>query len=157
MRQQQKQQGLSLIEVLVTLSILSITGIIVWNVFFQGLSFSQKSISENLMLQEANIIITSLKNNHQSSIKYELESKNCEVIITENEASSEVFTHPNLCFKLENLKVGDLNQGQGPATIEPHKHKQDVSFSLKISERNKEKNSISLDSFLYRIKGADYN
>jgi prepilin-type N-terminal cleavage/methylation domain-containing protein len=150
------QSGLTLIEVLVTLTILSFLSVITWSVFFQGYNFSQKAISKNSMIQETNLLITNLNKIHQTMIKYEFKSENCEIKVTNLNSTpqqTQIFNHSNICFKI--LEINAV-LGQGPKTVEPNKTANDVSLKISASDKNNPQNSITQDTFLYRMKGADY-
>lgn len=142
------ERGISLVEVLATISLLSIVGVIIWQVFFQGYQYSQKAISKNLMLQEANIINTSLLKIHQKVDQYELSNSdsNCGITATYN-GQSQVFTHPNICFSFNPNEII-------PGTVEPYL--EDVSLTLTASERHNPNNKVTIESRLFRMKGGNY-
>ena len=54
------QRGITLIELLLTISIISFVGVLIWSVFFQGTEYSNTAITNNQMQQEANIIMTKI-------------------------------------------------------------------------------------------------
>jgi prepilin-type N-terminal cleavage/methylation domain-containing protein len=148
--------GLTLIEVLATLTILSLISVTIWSGFFQGYNFSQKAISKNLMLQEVNLLITHLTKFHQSTEKYTIKSTNCDLVITDLKTTppqEQILNHPNICFKL--LEINHVI-GSGPSTVEPKKIGNDVSLKLIASDKKDPNNHITIDTFLYRLKGVDY-
>ncbi|WP_223591141.1 PulJ/GspJ family protein [Neobacillus bataviensis] len=149
------ESGLTLVEVLATLAIFSMVAVIIWSVFFQGFNFSEKAISKNFMLQESNILVTNLKRVHQKLIKYEIKSENCSIKVTDLTTSSQVqeFNHPSICFKI--LEINNVT-GSGPKTIEPNKNANDISLKISVSDKNNSANSITINTFLYRVKGVDY-
>ena len=51
------QKGVTLIELLATITILSIIGVIIWNVFIQGTKYSNTAVTKNRLIQESNIVI----------------------------------------------------------------------------------------------------
>lgn len=140
------QRGLTLIELLVTISILSFIGVIIWSVFFQGYRFSQKSISKNTIQQEANLLITNLKKLHQTSKGYDISSLNCTVTVnvTKQDETTQTyeFNHPNLCISLDRT---------GP--IDPDE--EDVNLTVTIYEKNDINNKVEIDTILYRLKDGD--
>ena len=87
-----EEHGITLVEVLATLVILSIVGIGMWSAFFQGFEYSNKTISENLMIQEANILITNLTKIHQKTEEYEIENDGCKIVVTIN-GKPQTFKH----------------------------------------------------------------
>ncbi|MGG1677592.1 type II secretion system protein J [Neobacillus sp. NRS-1170] len=149
------ESGLTLVEVLATLAIFSMAAVIIWSVFFQGLNFSEKAISKNFMLQESNILVTNLKRVHQKLIKYEIRSENCTIKVTDltNPSQVQEFNHQSICFKI--LEINNVS-GSGPITIEPNKNANDVSLKISASDKNNQANSVTINTFLYRVKGVDY-
>jgi prepilin-type N-terminal cleavage/methylation domain-containing protein len=149
--QQQNDRGLSLVEVLVTVTLLSIISIIIWSVFFQGYSFSQKAISKNLMHQETNLLISDLTNIHRTTKQYVITNtdSDCKIAVkyigkndTTNTEMTEVFSHSNMCFKFENTVTNPVKPNDGNLRLE-----------LITSDKNIPDNKIKIDTFLYRVKG----
>ena len=146
--------GITLVEVLATLTILSLISVSIWSVFFQGYNYSQKALSKNFMLQESNILFTNLKKTHQTLIKYDIKSENCAIKVTNHTVTpphEQIFNQPNICFTI--LEINNV-KGSGPNSIEPNKN--DVSLKILASDKKNPSNSINIDTFLYRVKGADY-
>jgi prepilin-type N-terminal cleavage/methylation domain-containing protein len=152
--------GLTLVEVLATLTILSIVSVIIYSVFFQGLTFSNKAITKNQMHQETNFIINDLKRIHTTARRYDIINTNSDCDITINLkddptnanliTDKEVFSHPTMCFTLE-----VTNSVSNP--VVPNRDDNDVSIKLTTSDKDKPENKITINTFLYRVKGADYN
>jgi prepilin-type N-terminal cleavage/methylation domain-containing protein len=146
------QRGLTLIEVLATLVILSVAGVIIWNVFFQGYNYSQKAISKNSMQQEANLVITSLKKIHQTSDEYTIanfEESGCsaikisyiEYIITHpTEVNNQLFHNARLCISSSftgTINTKDINR---------------VPLTITINDKNNPSDSVQIDTILFRMK-----
>jgi prepilin-type N-terminal cleavage/methylation domain-containing protein len=138
-----KQDGLTLIELLITLAILSFTGSIVWSVFFQGINFSQTSISKNTIQQETNLIITNLKKIHQTSKEYTINNGTCTITVNATKADSStqtyVFDHPSLCFQLDYTGL-----------VQPDN--EDVKLTITTSEKNDTNNKLEIKTILFRLK-----
>jgi prepilin-type N-terminal cleavage/methylation domain-containing protein len=150
------ERGLTLVEVLATLTILSIVSVIIWSVFFQGYKFSQKAISKNFILQEANILTTNLTKIHQTIDIYEITSGYCTISVTNMTTTPhnvQIFNHPNICFKL--LEINNVS-GTGPRKVEPNKNGNDISLKVSASDKKDPNNNLTINTFLYRVKGADY-
>jgi type II secretory pathway component PulJ len=153
------ERGITLIEVLITLTILSFIGISIWNVFFQGYNYSQTSMTKNALIQETNIITSNLKTIHQKSTEYRILStgSNCEITVEPKvngvSQPNSVFSNSKICISFE-VKVGNVNYGSGPIKIEPNKN--DATIILKASDRNNPTNSTTIETFLFRVKGVDY-
>ncbi|MEH7249919.1 prepilin-type N-terminal cleavage/methylation domain-containing protein [Neobacillus niacini] len=153
------ERGITLIEVLITLTILSFVGISIWNVFFQGYNYSQTSMTKNALIQETNIITSTLKTIHQKSTEYRIVStgSNCEMTVEPKIKGvvqpAKVLSNSKICISFE-IKIGNVSHGSGPITIEPNKN--DATIILKASDRNNPKNSTKVETFLFRVKGVDY-
>jgi prepilin-type N-terminal cleavage/methylation domain-containing protein len=139
------QRGITLIELLVTLTILSLFGVIIWSVFFQGYKFSQNSISKNTLQQEANILITSLKKTHQTSKEYVINSSSCQVTVNvtkqDNSTQNYVFKNKDLCISLSQNGL-----------IEPKDKDSSLEINIKIYEINNPNNNFEINTILYRLK-----
>jgi prepilin-type N-terminal cleavage/methylation domain-containing protein len=155
------ERGLTLVEVLATLTILSIISIIIWSIFFQGLNFSKKATSKNAMIQESNIIISNLTSIHRGEYKYEITStgtNNCEITVTTDisntEKQTQTFTHPQMCFEftsdIKNKAVDDTE----PNKIDPNEN--DVSLTITIKDNQDPTNKVTTSTYLYRMKGVGY-
>ncbi len=70
MKQIKNETGLTLIEVLATITILSIVSVVIYNVFTSGLRYSSKAEETTLIQQEANYLLTLLKEQHEKTTNY---------------------------------------------------------------------------------------
>lgn len=149
--QQQNNSGLTLVEVLVTLTLVSTISIIIWSIFFQGYTFSQKAISKNLMHQETNLLIADLTNIHRTTQQYVITNTDSDCTITvkyiskndiTNTEKTKVFSHSNMCFKFGNPVTNPVKPNEGNLRLE-----------LITSDKNIPNNKITIDTFLYRVKG----
>ncbi|MDQ1144857.1 prepilin-type N-terminal cleavage/methylation domain-containing protein [Bacillus sp. SORGH_AS 510] len=152
------ERGITLIEVLIAVAILSIIGVVISNVFFQGYSYSKKAISRNSMQQETNILITNLKKIHQTNINYSIKSSNCDITVnyqkdTSTATQTQVFSHSQICYKID-IIVDSINQGSGPINIEPNKS--DIKLNINTSDKNNPGNNLTISTFLFRMKGVGY-
>ncbi|WP_044338449.1 type II secretion system protein [Rossellomorea aquimaris] len=139
------ERGLTLVEVLATLTILSIIGAVIWNVFFQGIHYTKKAVSQNSIQQEANILTMKLTRIHQTSEFYELENPECTIKVKYSEEEEE-FHHSDLCFSLEK------------APEEPIKpSKSDYPLLVTITDKHHPNNKFVIDTTLYRLKGSNHN
>lgn len=137
------QRGLTLIEVLASLTILSIVGILVWQVFFQGMNYSSKSASKNKMQQEATILTAKLTKIHQTSDEYELSNSDCKITVSYTKQGSvtvEEFGQDEMCFEIDFTGVVDPDLN-------------DLPLKLTIYDPSDAENRIVQDTFLYRLKG----
>jgi type II secretory pathway component PulJ len=150
-------RGISLVEVLVTLAILSLVGIIIWGVFFQGFSFSKKMESKNALQQEANLIITNLTKVHQTSTEYQISNttdtenhKNidCKMISvtykTDNSGPTNTlpsFDRVGMCYSADVTRV-----------IYPMGSDNFLKITIKIEDENDRNNFVQMDAYLSRLK-----
>ena len=97
------QRGITLIELLLTISIISFVGVLIWSVFFQGTEYSNTAITNNQMQQEANIIMTKITKIHQTSDSYEINSPDaCSLTIKDNvNGTTEIFEHSQFCISVK--------------------------------------------------------
>ena len=70
------QSGITLIEVLATLTILSLLLGIIYSVFFNGLQYSSKAKNTVSIQQEANYLLTLLKEQHEKVNSYTVSVNN---------------------------------------------------------------------------------
>lgn len=141
------QYGITLIELLLTVAILSIVGGIVWGIFFQGVKYSNDAVTINQMQQESNIIITKLKEIHQTSEEYTIQSNNGIITVTYTDkfGSTQVIIFENSNFDLASTQV---NKTKPKET--------DTLFTVIVTDK-KSDNSHSTSTLLYRLKGGKKN
>lgn len=135
-------RGLTLVEVLASLAILSFVGLLIWQVFFQGLDYSARAVSKNQMQQEANIFSAKLTRIHQTSTVYEVSASPCKVKVDftkQGVTGEEEFSHPGMCFEVD--FTGDIDPNL-----------EDLPLTLTIYDKNNPENRIVIDTFLYRLK-----
>jgi prepilin-type N-terminal cleavage/methylation domain-containing protein len=141
------QYGLTLIEVLVSLTILSIIGIVIWNVFIDGISYSHKAVSETTIQQEANIITLNLTKIHQISDEYEIKSADCTLSVThrsEKGTAYKEFKHPQLCIT-SNETRSEISTFINPSTT-------DFFLEMKIYDKEQPDNELEVNTTLFRLK-----
>ena len=138
------EQGITLIELLMGMSLLIIVGSVVWSVFLQGLRFSNQAISKNNMLQEVNYTVARLVKIHQTADTYEIISEDCKITVLYTVSgyrqANEVFKHPQLCFQTNNNGAIDPNIN-------------DNSFRISIYSISEPDKKVELQKTLYRLKG----
>lgn len=138
------QRGITLVELLVTLGILSFIGTLIWGVYFQGFNYSQKSMMKNTLQQEANLVIVNLTKIHQTSSQYQISSSDCNitVIYTSNQDHSQhtqIFSKNGLCYSTTVTGTFDPSQD-------------DVNLTVTIYDQKDTNNKVDVNAFLYRLK-----
>lgn len=149
------QKGITLIELLITLAILLIIGVLVWGVFFQGAEYSNKSILKNQMQQEANIIISKLTNIHQTSKSYTLDYSDCKIIVAyEKEGESinhnETFENNKLCFHIDR-SLEDKSEEEVTFPIKQDNPDILKDIWIRVEERNNPSNKIKVEAYFFRL------
>lgn len=149
------QKGLTLIEILAAVTILTIVGAIIWSVFLQGTNYSRTAMEKNQLIQEANIVITNLKNIHQESEWYQITSPNgCDLKIEKKKKSTGVeivtFENPKICYKIENFTNEDGDDLIIKKLIPTAENS--IQFDLLLNDIKHPEQSISIHANLFRLK-----
>jgi prepilin-type N-terminal cleavage/methylation domain-containing protein len=141
------ERGLTLIEVLAAVTVLSIIGVIVWNAFFQGYEYSQTAVSKNTMNQEANLIITNLTRIHQTSESYTLSNIDNTIVLTVTKPE------PSKTIKFEHSQMEFVIDLKGHSmTIDPTKTEdKKIDLTITIKDKNDSSNQVEVDTILYRL------
>lgn len=144
------QYGLSLVELLATLAILSIIGVLVWGVFFQGTEYSNKAFTKNQMQQEANIIVAKLTKIHQThkpvsgNESYEILSTDGKITIKYNDKAGN--------RKTEVIENSHHSYSTDSVTVNPE-IENEISLTVTIKD-DKTGESLSIRTTLYRLGGG---
>lgn len=152
------QKGLTLIELLATITVLSIIGLIIWGVFIQGTQYFQNAMTKNQMQQEANIILERIKNIHQTSDSYTIAPLDNRIIVeykekgVPNEKRVE-FKHNNLDFSVEVFESDE----EGKKLLLNNKiiipGDKNPEVKLMINDSNDIDNNLEVSSFLFKLGG----
>ncbi|MEH6995868.1 prepilin-type N-terminal cleavage/methylation domain-containing protein [Neobacillus drentensis] len=147
------ERGITLIEVLAAITILSIAGVTIWQVFFQGYQLSQRSVTKNMLQQESNIVISKLTNIHQTEEEYKIESVDCKIkVLSKTNTEIEVFSNSQYCFQAEDPKT----KLEIPLTnLKPNETGSDFDLVIRISDRKNIKNTVGVRTLLYRLKEGE--
>jgi prepilin-type N-terminal cleavage/methylation domain-containing protein len=150
------ERGMSLIEVLLTLTILSIVGTVIWQAFFQGYQYSNNAVSKNLLQQEANLVITNLTRVHQSLEEYTIKSSNgtIEVIDPSNSLIAKYtdsrFDYGVFITSPDSDPIELTNQ-----SVTPSNKGQNLNIKVIITEKRNSNNKVEVATLLYRLKDGD--
>lgn len=102
MKKIKNQSGLTLIEVLATLTILSFVTIILYSIFANGLHYSNQAKETVLIQQEANYLLTILKEQHEKSNSYSItvEDDYKKVVIKDSANKTVTIENPNYHYRI---------------------------------------------------------
>lgn len=142
------EHGLTLIEVLLTLSLLSVVSLLIWGVFFQGAKYTATAVSTNQMQQEANQMATNLTRIHQTAEWYEIATNDGTVTIINKNAKKED----------ENINIYESNQFDyevkitEPTRINPNKR--NVEATIIVADKQDDTNKVEIDTYLSRLQNT---
>lgn len=139
------QRGITLIELLLSISILSFVGVLIWSVFFQGTEYSNTAIAKNQMQQEANIIMTKITRIHQTSNSYEIQSPDeCSLTIKDNDTgTTETIDNNEFCIRITKDRQNPINPNNT-----------DVGLELTLYNKTDSNNSVKIETLLNRLKNV---
>jgi prepilin-type N-terminal cleavage/methylation domain-containing protein len=152
------ERGMSLIEVLLTLTILSIVGTVIWQAFFQGYQYSNNAVSKNLLQQEANLVITNLTRVHQSLEEYTIKSSNGTIELLDS-SNSQIAKYTDIRFNYGVfLNAPDTEPLElTNKSVIPSDKGQNLNIKVTIEEKNNSNNNVEVETLLYRLKDGDLN
>ncbi|MBO1514751.1 PulJ/GspJ family protein [Metabacillus bambusae] len=107
------QNGLTLIEVLATLAILSTLLVLIWGVLLNGFNYSKKAQETVLLQQEANLIVTKLTKIHQSYDSYTIMFNQNPIKVIFPDHKEEIISNPEFRYSFYDTSTGTdqlLNQ-----------------------------------------------
>ncbi|MGM0900250.1 MAG: type II secretion system protein [Bacillota bacterium] len=151
MRLKNNEQGISLVEVLVTLTILSIVGILIWQVFFQGYKYSNDAVTKNTLNQETNLIVTKLIRIHQSNDEYTIKSSNGTIEFLDSD-NNQIIKYSSTKFNYSAL-LNDYELNQ--QLVNPSDKTQNLNIEIRVTEKNNPSNKGSVKTLLYRLKDGE--
>jgi prepilin-type N-terminal cleavage/methylation domain-containing protein len=145
-----KESGLTLVEVLASITILSIVGVIIWQIFIQGIEFSQKSVTNNRLQQEVNIVISTLSRIHRTSNLYTLNSSNCRIeVLDSNGNQKALFENDQLCYQA-------FSNGSELVSASTNPNEHDLNLEIRVYEKKNPSNKVILDTLLYKLKEGQF-
>lgn len=146
------QRGLSLVELLAVLAILSFLGTIIWSVFFQGYNFSKRAVTKNMLQQDANLIVTNLTKIHQTSEQYTISTTSS---ITNapgcNTIKVSYTNQDNSDHTLSFDKTGFCYSTDVTGTFNPNEDNK-INLKITIYDQEDPNNKVEVNAFLYRLK-----
>lgn len=137
---------MTLIEVLATLTLLSIIGILVWSVFIQGMKNTNDGAMKTRLTQEMNYVQAQLRKIHLNSDEYTITSPtNCNIqvdYIIEEVSTTLLFEDNQICYEITDKVL--------PLEIYPKR--KDESFLIMLSDKNNVRNNVTIQTNLSRLK-----
>jgi len=135
------ESGITLVELLATLSLLSIVVVLIWTTFFITTKHNVTETSKLRLQQEANYILTEIQQQHRHLDCYELE-------IEENKIKLLNCEEPSALIKVisSGYKYGVYSSSQ----IYPKK--EDLPFTLIISDPINNKQKVTVETTITRFK-----
>lgn len=139
------QNGLTIIEILATILILSFVTIITINIFSNGIRGSSSAKNSILLQQETNYLLAVLRENHENGDEYEIKVENYDQKVTiTNKVTLEstVFSNKKLLYEIIDLK-NNIN-AKDTITQKPldNMHPENKRFEVKIKISLKDNPSI---------------
>lgn len=111
MNHMKNQAGITLIEVLAALTILSIVTVIIYNVFSNGLRYSSQAEDTVLIQEETNYLLTLLKEQHENAANdYTVTVENNQNTIILNKGRSNEMNATNSQYLYQICDMDDTSQ-----------------------------------------------
>jgi Tfp pilus assembly protein PilE len=151
MRLKNNEQGISLVEVLATLTILSIVGVLIWQVFFQGYKYSNDAVTKNTLTQEANVIVLKLTRIHQSNEEYTIKSSNGMIEFLDSD-NNQITKYTSSKFTYSAL-LNDIEMNS--QIVNPSDKTQNLKIEIRVTDKNNPSNKVSVKTLLYRLKDGE--
>lgn len=148
MKRIRNEKGITLIEVLATITILSIVSFIIYNVFSSGLRYSSQAKETVLIQQEANYLLTLLKEQHENATTdytITIENNQNNIILNKGHSNEIDVTNSQYLYQICDLDQSDSCDEQNATdhtiTITPSQER----FYLKMILTNKNNPDIKYE------------
>lgn len=173
-------RGVTLVEILATLSLLSIIGLLVWSVFLQGIKNSNAGSTKITLTQEMNYVQAQLRNIHLTSSYYKISTPTtCSIQVeygNSTDSSEPTFLlleDSKICYEIDQAKINDIeiakktnidelekddiNLDDGSFEIKnkkllPKGVYHSISFDLMLKDKTNERVKVSTRTNLSRLK-----
>lgn len=148
MKYRNPESGVTLVEVLATLVILSFIFTLIYNTFFNGTLTSNKIESTSLLQQEANSLIFAIQKQHEKGMNYTIEISSTADKVTIKDSNSQiVFSKNNFIY---DITIDSAKVTNTPMKIEPLSINKEIEVVVTII--NNEKYSGNSNKEKYEIK-----
>lgn len=145
-------KGITLVEILATITLLSVIGILVWSVFIQGIKNTNEGAMKTRLTQEMNYVQATLRKIHQTADNYKITfPTNCSIHVEYNNegvSSTTLFEDNRICYEIfiEGEKKEDLLE------INPKGGDHSISIDFVLSDKNNFRNNVTILTNLSRLK-----
>lgn len=146
------QKGVTLVEILATLTLLSVVTILIWNIFIQGTNHTNKESTKNLLTQETNYVQFQLKKIHQTADEYKIIfPSDCSIQIEYSTPKSIIsFDNEQICYEINDITNVDSDTPIDlNSNINPKKNQSTISFELILKDN---KHEVVTYTILSRLK-----
>ena len=147
------QKGVTLVELIVALALVSVIAVIVWTALSIGFKHSAVESSKTHMQQDANLIVTTLSNVHRTNDAYYLKfDSEGQLILKKCPSESSCGTYKRVIDKNYIYKETSINGNAYNGTtfsevkIEPKKANAQLNLKMNVN-----KNTVSIKTTLTRI------
>jgi len=113
------QKGITLVELLAVIVIISFLTILIWRIFFQTIDSNSYAVTTQSLQQESNVILSTLQSTHTRSTIQKLEIKSGQVVLTTKDAGEiKIPKRPGVTYKTY-ASPAELTNGSLPSTNNP--------------------------------------
>lgn len=145
-----RQKGVTLIEVLATIVILASISGLVYGVFFQSLNSYEKTQSHALLRQEANLILAELTNAHRENDSYKVSTNSSMLLYVNNQEISNDSFHYKLL--MNGTDVANTTNG---FLVDTTKY---IDVELTVIDPSHDNESFTISTVIQKLsKGSDAN
>lgn len=131
------EKGITLVELLAALALFGIISVLIWNFFFQALSFNDREVTKNQLQQEANLIINTIQQLHTKSTITSITNTNNTLTVNYGVDKHEDFDKKNILYILE------------PSTIIPSK---EFKFKLTLKSSTNDAVKFQVETTFSKLK-----
>jgi len=140
MKEIYSERGITLVELLAALALFGVISALIWNLFFQALSFNDRAVTQNQLQQEANLIVNTIQSKHTKDTITKISISNNILTITYKESTQDVFDKKNIIYEIEidDLKRNDpfVNEANPPV----------LEFELKVILTSKLDDTVNFET-----------
>ncbi|WP_372869636.1 PulJ/GspJ family protein [Planomicrobium okeanokoites] len=150
------QKGITLVELVAALALVSIIATIAWSALTIGMKHGAAETNKTIMQQEANVMISSLMAAHRGSEKYSIIFEDDQLKVDYCDKMSvcgvrEISTKYNFTGSKVNGVNVDTSSGTQIIFADLTPEKEHTKITLKITDLNNAKRTLTIDTTLSRL------